>query len=112
MAWVVQEKMIEVVNLIPEGKVTNYGRVAQVVGILTNRVITAQVIGRLLSWLPESERHNLPRRRVVNKKWIVTSLKLGEKWLRQIKLLQDEGIDIIDDQLDMTKYGYDFADIL
>lgn len=112
MAWVVQEKMIEVVNLIPEGKVTYYGRVAQVVGVLTNRVITAQVIWRLLSWLPESERHNLPRRRVVNKKWVVTSLKLWEKWRRQIKLLEKEGIEIVKDQLDMSIYGYDFSDIL
>lgn len=112
MAWVVQEKMIEVVNLIPEGKVASYGRVAQVVGILLNRAITAQVIWWLLSGLPESEWEQLPRWRVVNKKWVVTSLKLGEKWLRQIKLLQKEGVKIVEDKMDMTVYEYDFGDIL
>ncbi len=112
MAWVVQEKMIEVVNLIPKGKVTSYGRVAQVVWILTSRTITAQVIWRLLSWLPEHQRNKLPWWRVVNKKWVVTSLKLGEKWLRQIKLLEKEWIKIVDDQMDMNVYWYNFNDIL
>jgi len=112
MAGPVQSKMIEVVNLIPPGQVASYGRVAQVVGILSSRTITAQVIWRLLSGLPESARDQLPRWRVVNKKWVVTSLKLGEKWLKQIKLLKKEGVKIVEDQMDMKIYEYDFVDIL
>ena len=112
MAGEVQSKMIEVVNLIPYGKVSSYGRVAQVVGILTHRTVTAQVIWWLLSGLPESQRDQLPRWRVVNKKWVVTSLKLGEKWLRQIKLLEKEWVKIVDDKMDMSVYGYDFEGML
>ena len=112
MAGEVQSKMIEVVNLIPYGKVSSYGRIAQVVNILWSHNVSAQVIGRLLSGLPESQRDQLPRRRVVNKKWVVTSLKLGEKWLRQIKLLEKEWIKIVDDQMDMSIYGYDFEGML
>jgi len=112
MAWEIQKKMIEVVNLIPKGKVSSYGRVAQVVSILTQKIIWAQVIGWLLSGLPESAWDQLPWWRVVNKKWVVTSLKLGEKWLRQISLLKKEGVKIVDDHMDMKVYEYDFEEIL
>ncbi len=104
--------MIEVVNLIPKGKVSSYGRVAQVVSVLSQKVITAQVIGRLLSGLPESAWDQLPWWRVVNKKGVVTSLKLGEKGLRQIALLKKEEVKIVEDQMDMKIYEYDFAEIL
>jgi len=112
MAGEVQEKMIEVVNLIPRGKVSSYGTVAQMVSVLLNRPISAQVIWRLLSWLPEQKWLELPWRRVVNKKWVVTSLKLWEKWRRQIKLLQKEWVKIVDDQMNMKEYGYDFEGVL
>lgn len=59
--------MIEVVNRIPSGYVTNYGSVAEVVRAMTNTRITAQVIGRQLSGLPEHEWNMLPWRRVVAK---------------------------------------------
>ena len=37
-------KIVEVVNLIPEGKVTNYGEVARVVSVLMGKSYTAQLI--------------------------------------------------------------------
>lgn len=41
--------MIQVVNRIPRGYVTNYGSVAEIVREMTGARITAQMIGRQLS---------------------------------------------------------------
>jgi len=88
MVSALKQKIIEVVNLIPEGRVSSYGRVAQVVNILWSTTVTAQLIGWQLSGMKPEECEQLARWRVVNKKWVVTSLKLGEKWLKQIALLE------------------------
>lgn len=49
MAGEVKTAMIEVVNRIPFGRVTNFGEVAKVVAMMVEKTITAQVIGRQLS---------------------------------------------------------------
>ncbi len=111
MAWEVQEAMIEVVNRIPEKKVTNYGEIAKVVARMLWRPITARVVWWMLSWLPEWEREKLPWRRVVNKKWFVSSLKLWDKWYRQIEALENEGIIVTEGFIDMKEYGIDSSEL-
>ncbi|USN57382.1 MAG: MGMT family protein [Candidatus Peribacteria bacterium] len=74
-----KEVIITVVNRIPRGRVASYGQIAQVVTALLDKHISAQLVGRQLSGMDESERGQLPRRRVVNRKGEITTLKLGEK---------------------------------
>ncbi len=39
-------------------------------------------------------------------------MKLGDKGERQKKLLKEEGIEIIENTIDMNKYWYLFEDVL
>lgn len=87
---VIKAAMIEIVNEIPDGEVTSYGAVAREVLKRTQKEVTAQLIGRMLSGLVEGEQLLLPRRRVVNKQGYISTLKLGERGLKQIALLEKE----------------------
>jgi alkylated DNA nucleotide flippase Atl1 len=95
---------VQVVQRIPEGAVTNYGEVAKVVSGIVWRLISAQVVGWMLSGLSPEEQDWVPWQRVVNKKWFISSLKLGDRWQRQISLLQAEGVPVIDGYVDMKEY--------
>ena len=56
-----KEVIITVVNRIPRGRVASYGQIAQVVTALLDKHISAQLVGRQLSGMDESERGQLPR---------------------------------------------------
>lgn len=99
-----KEAIIAVVNRIPRGRVASYGQIAQVVTAMLDKRISAQLIGRQLSGMDESERGQLPRRRVVNRKGEITSLKLGEKGRIQKLLLEDDGILVYQYQVPMERY--------
>lgn len=90
-----QQTIIDIVNEIPYGMIASYGAVAKETIKRTRRTVTAQLVGRQLSGLPEHERNQLPWRRVVNAQAYVSSLKLGVKWLKQISLLEKEWYTII-----------------
>lgn len=90
-----QQTLIAIVNEVPEWYVVSFGVVAKELMKRSHRTITAQLVGRQLSWLPESERYRLPWRRVINKEWYVSALKLWTKGTHQIKLLQNEWNEVI-----------------
>jgi alkylated DNA nucleotide flippase Atl1 len=56
--------------------VVSFGVVAKELMKRTKRTITAQLVGRQLSGMPESEWYQLPWWRVVNKAGYVSALKL------------------------------------
>lgn len=87
---VIKETMIQIVNEIPEGEVSSYGAVAKEVLKRTKKEVSAQVIGWMLSRMADGEQYLLPRRRVVNKAGYISTLKLGERGLKQIGLLEKE----------------------
>lgn len=103
--WPVKSAMLEVVRTIPRGRVSRYGAVAQAVSEINQKRITAQLIGRQLSALPEHERDSLPRWRVVAKNGYVSSLKLWDKWWKQIQLLEKEDIPVTDNYVLMSEYA-------
>ena len=107
--WPVQGKMIEVVKRIPKGYVTNYGTIAAIVQEELDRRITPRIIGRQLSGLPVDEWSLLPRRRVIAKNGFVSTLKLGDKWWKQIQLLEKEWIQVKDNAVDMEIYAADIS---
>jgi alkylated DNA nucleotide flippase Atl1 len=74
--------------------------------------VTAQLVWRQLSGMNVAEQAELPRRRVVNKQWVISALKLGEKGQKQIRHLEAEWIKVKENQVDMGMYAYGFEEIL
>jgi methylated-DNA-protein-cysteine methyltransferase-like protein len=99
-----KKEVLDIVSWIPYGKVLSYGRVAELVNIQHDLKISWYLVWRILSWLPEREWAIYPWWRVVNKQWYISSLKLWTRWLLQKQLLSKEGIEVVNDTVDMKKY--------
>jgi methylated-DNA-protein-cysteine methyltransferase related protein len=98
-----KEEMIVLVKSIPKGKVVNYGAIGELLGV------SGQIVGWMLSGMPESEWEQLPWWRVIAKSGEISSLKLGMKGNRQIQLLEEEGVEVKKGVVDMSKYYYFFT---
>lgn len=104
-------KIFEVVNRIPYGKVAFYGQIAQLC-TMENQPVRAQVVGWILSGMKTSEFGVTAWHRVVAKNGFVASLKLGAKGLLQIALLESEKVEIVNDFIDMSKFGLDLEELI
>lgn len=94
------EKIYEVVNCIPEGKVASYGQIAELAG---NRR-WARVVGYALHAVPEEKK--IPWHRVVKKDGEVYGGAESSSGKRQIDLLKKEGIKFDGEYVDMKKYQW------
>lgn len=95
------ERIYEVVKLIPVGTVATYGQVAQLAGNKN----WARVVGYALHVNPDPE--NIPCYRVVTKEGKVSEAFAFGGGNEQIRLLQMEGIEVIDAKVYMRKYQWD-----
>jgi len=99
------EKVFEVVRLIPRGRVTSYGAIAEYLGTRGS--------SRMVGWAMNSSHHstvNIPAHRVVNRNGLLTGKNHfgGPEVMAQ--LLYSEGITVINDQIvDFEKYFWDPA---
>lgn len=88
------EKVYDVVNLIPFGKVTTYGAIAEFLG--------SRGSSRMVGWaLNQSirSRKMIPAHRVVNRMGMLSGkMAFGHPNLMQ-KLLENEGVQVIDDKI-------------
>jgi len=87
------ELVYEVVRLIPQGRVTNYGSIANYLG-------TGQS-ARMVGWAMNAA-HNLadvPAHRVVNRKGVLSGKHHFENPAKMQELLEEEGITVVDDQV-------------
>ncbi len=88
------EKVYGVVAQIPKGRVTSYGAIAAFLGTKSS--------SRMVGWaMNKSHTHfiNIPAHRVVNRNGILTGKHhFGRHNLMQ-KLLEDEGIEVMNDQV-------------
>ncbi|MBE0636988.1 MAG: MGMT family protein [Bacteroidales bacterium] len=88
------EKVYEVVKLIPYGKVTSYGAIAEYLGTRGS--------ARMVGWAMNASHNNLeniPAHRVVNRKGLLTGKNhFGTPDLMR-QLLESEGIGVVDDQI-------------
>lgn len=102
-----KQQLLQLLSYIPYGKVTSYGALANALDRHYGIMTSGWMVGRMLSNMPAHERKEtiLPRWRVVNKQWVVSSLKLGEKGLDQLDRLTSEWISVVDGQIDMDIYG-------
>ena len=99
------EQVYEVVQLIPHGRVTSYGAIANYLG--------SKGSARMVGWAmnaSHSSKNNIPAHRVVNRNGMLTGkIHFGGPDIMQ-QLLENEGIKIVDDQiLNFDKHFWDPA---
>ena len=87
------ENVYEVVKLIPKGRVTSYGAIACYLG--------AKKSSRMVGWAMNAShnRMDVPAHRVVNRNGILTGKNHFETVNSMQKLLEKEGMVIINDQI-------------
>ena len=87
------ENVYEVVKLIPKGRVTSYGAIACYLG--------AKKSSRMVGWAMNAShnRMDLPAHRVVNRNGILTGKNHFETVNSMQKLLEQEGIVVVNDQI-------------
>ena len=85
--------------MIPVGKVATYGQIAQLAG--NNKA--ARQISRILH--SSSEKYDLPWHRVINSQGKI-SLRLGDGFEMQKAILESEGVQVIEDRIDLTKFQW------
>ena len=95
------ERIYEVVRQIPYGRVASYGQVAAMAG----NPRWARVVGYALHVNPDPD--GIPCYRVVTKDGRVSDAFAFGGVNEQILLLQEEGVEIIDGKVDLSKYIWD-----
>ena len=100
------EKIYEVVKTIPKGRVATYGRVA----LLAGNPRWARVVGYALHNNPDQSK--IPCHRVVNRAGKVAKAFVFGGENEQIRLLQNEGVEVKDGIVDLGKYLWDTGVIL
>ncbi|HTP13030.1 MAG TPA: MGMT family protein [Bacteroidota bacterium] len=89
-----------VVEAIPRGKVSTYGRVAQEAGFPGQ----ARLVGYALHALPP--RSGVPWQRVINARGEISFPKMSRSFARQNRLLKGEGILVVNGKIDLRKFGW------
>lgn len=87
------QRVYEVVRLIPEGRVTNYGAIAKYLGVGKS--------SRMVGWAMNAAHslNNVPAHRVVNRIGMLTGAAHFVTPTRMQELLADEGIVVAENQI-------------
>jgi methylated-DNA-protein-cysteine methyltransferase related protein len=97
------EQVYAVVRRIPVGKVTSYGRIAQMLGAAN----AARAVGYALHALKDDDgRHrDVPWQRVINSQGRITIVNRDHVADEQAALLRAEGVEVSDQlRVDMNRY--------
>lgn len=95
-------KIWEQAALVPEGQVASYGQIAKLAGLPRR---AARMVGRALGAAPREM--NLPWHRVVNAQGRIAIPPGTVRYQQQHELLEREGIEVKDGQLNMDQYRWD-----
>lgn len=96
----IQQRIYDVVRLIPAGNVATYGQVARIVGL----GISAQLVGFALASLKEGT--DVPWQRVINSQGKISLPGMGGAI--QKNLLLEEGIQFNEkNQVDLDRFGWE-----
>jgi len=96
----VQQQIIDVVRLIPAGKVASYGQIARIVGL----GISAQMVGFALAGLREGT--DVPWQRVINSQGKISLPGIGGAY--QKNLLIREGIQFDEvGRVNLDRFGWE-----
>lgn len=92
------DRIYEVVKRIPRGRVATYGQIAAMVG----NPRLSRVVGYALHVNPDPE--HIPCFRVVNREGRVSKAFAFGGENMQIRLLEDEGIELEHDRVDLERF--------
>jgi methylated-DNA-protein-cysteine methyltransferase related protein len=90
----------DTVRQIPKGKVSTYGHIAIVSGVMGQ----ARRVGYALNNLPA--RSKIPWHRVVNSQGKISLPRAGGHYRKQKLLLQKEGVVFKDEKIDLDQFGW------
>lgn len=93
------KRIYEAVKRIPKGKVATYGQIAELAGDKK----MARAVGNALHKNPDPDA--IPCYRVVNSKGELSGEFAFGGPGAQAKLLQEDGIEVLDGKVDLTRYG-------
>lgn len=93
------EKVYEVAKEIPYGRVTSYGAIAKYLGAGKS----ARIVGYAMNG---SHGKDVPAHRVVNRKGLLTGKHHFEGTNLMQQLLENEGIEIVDNQIQNLELVY------
>jgi methylated-DNA-protein-cysteine methyltransferase related protein len=95
------QKVLKLIQSIPKGKVATYGQIAEFAG----KPHGSRGVGWLLHSCTKS--HRLPWQRVLGAKGKISFLRDSMPFLRQKKLLQNEGVVVSESgKVDLGKYAW------
>lgn len=96
-----KDRVIQVVQQIPYGKVTTYGTIATLAGLSRG----ARLVGGILHF--SSETLDLPWQRIINRQGYISTKCLEHPKALQKALLEQEGIEVSADFIvNLEKYGW------
>ena len=95
-------KIWEQAALVPEGQVASYGQIAKLAGLPRR---AARMVGRALGAAPREM--NLPWHRIVNAQGRIAIPPGTVRYQQQHELLEREGIEVKDGQLNMDQHRWD-----
>ncbi|MBM7552166.1 MGMT family protein [Thalassobacillus pellis] len=93
------KEVIDIIAAIPEGRVMTYGQVAKLAGSPRG----ARQVVRVLHTM--SRKHQLPWHRVINAKGEI-AIKDSEASHEQCLLLENEGLEVLGNKVDLKAYQY------
>jgi len=95
-----EERIWQVIDSIPRGRVASYGQVARLAALPGY----ARFVGRVLKQLPQGS--NLPWHRVLRADGRIAFPAQSEDWRRQKRKLEDEDIVLLGDKVPMSRYAW------
>ncbi|QNH51973.1 methylated-DNA--[protein]-cysteine S-methyltransferase [Acinetobacter venetianus] len=94
-------QILEVIALIPYGKVATYGQIAKLAGIPKH----ARLVGYVLKHLDQES--SIPWHRVINSQGKISVMRINEKGGNiQQQLLADEGIYVLNNKINLKVFSW------
>ncbi len=91
-------KVYEIAAMIPRGKVTSYGAIAEALGLRSG----ARVVGMAMGAVPEDM--GIAAHRVLNRVGALTAAHKFGGYKRMRRLLEAEGVTFKDERVDMDRH--------
>ncbi|WP_130803187.1 MGMT family protein [Acinetobacter ihumii] len=94
-------QILQVVALIPHGKVASYGQIAKMAGLPKHARLVGQVLAQL------DDQHDIPWHRVINAQGQISTTHLDQHGnnLQQVKLLE-EGVVVLNGKVKLKHYQW------
>mgnify|MGYP006072689423 FL=1 len=95
-----EQRIYSALAAIPAGKVATYGQIAELAALPR----AARLVGQVLSKLPDDTQ--LPWHRVINAAGKISLSEDSPSFKVQKKRLQDEGIDVINNRINLKQFQW------